>query len=257
MTDWSADLYLRFDAERTRAALDLLAHVAIEAAEHVVDIGCGPGNSTALLAQRWPQARVEGFDNSPAMLSAARERLPGVHFFEANAATWRPEGSESLLFANAVFQWVPDHLDVLEALLDGLSSRSVLAVQMPDNLGEPSHRLMRAVALDGAWRTKLAEAELERERLPSAEAYFDRLRPASATIDVWRTTYYHQLDSIGALVDWLRGTGLRPYLPRLDEAEQAEFLRQFEERLEEAYPVREDGRVLLPFPRLFIVATRG
>lgn len=257
MTDWSAELYLRFDAERSRAARDLLAHLPIEDAEHAVDIGCGPGNSTELLAKRWPQARVEGFDNSPAMLAAARERLPKTRFFDADAASWRPAGSESLLFANSVFQWVPDHLDVLEAVLGALPAGRVLAVQLPDNLGEPSHRLMRAVAMDGAWRSKLAPAELERERVPSAEVYFDRLRPLSATIDLWRTTYFHQLADIGALVDWLRGTGLRPYLPRLDKDEQADFLRQLGERLAEAYPVREDGSVLLPFPRLFIVAKRG
>ncbi len=256
MNDWSAETYLRFAAERTRPAADLLGRLPLGTAEHIVDIGCGPGNSTELLAARWPAARIEGFDSSPAMLAAARERLPAAYFFAADVAAWRPNGSESLLFANAVFQWVPDHLSVLERLLVTLRPGAALAVQMPDNLAQPSHRLMRDVALAGEWRDKFADVDSAREILPPADAYYDRLRPYSSQMDVWRTTYFHELAGVAALVTWLKGTGLRPYLAPLNENEHAAFLEQFAERLSEAYPLRPNGSLLLPFPRLFVVALR-
>lgn len=257
MADWSAEAYLQFDAERTRPAADLLMRVPLADASRVVDLGCGPGNSTELLTGRWPAAIIEGIDSSPAMLDAARPRLPQVRFREGDIARWRPEGSESLLFANAALQWVPGHLQVLEALLSRLSAGGVLAVQMPDNLGEPSHQLMRQVGADPRWGGKLADAEAGREAIADAGAYCDRLRPLAGHLDVWRTTYFHELDGAAAIVAWLQATGLRPYLARLDPDERPPFLDRFQQALADAYPEQANGRVLLPFPRLFIVATRA
>lgn len=257
MPAWSSARYLKFEDERSRPAADLLARVPLDAPEAVVDIGCGPGNSTELMTKRWPQARVEGFDTSGAMLDAAHERLPGVRFFKADAAEWLPDATVDLLFSNAVFQWVPGHLGVLERLLKALKPGAVLAVQIPDNLAEPSHLAMEAAAQAGPWADTLAKAGLARDPLPDKTVYYDRLQPHAAHLDLWHTIYTHPLDGAGAIVDWVRGTGLRPYLEPLGEEERVAFLADYTARIAEAYPARADGKALLWFPRLFIVAVRA
>jgi trans-aconitate 2-methyltransferase len=255
MTAWSAAQYTKFEDERSRPAADLLARVPLERARRVVDIGCGPGNSTELLLARFPAAEVIGLDSSPEMLTAARQRLPGTAFVEADVAAWSPEPAAELLFSNATFQWVTGHRTVARRLLATLPAGGVLALQMPDNLAEPSHTLMRDVALDGPWRLKFA-APIAREEIPPAAAYYDLLKPLSARVDIWTTIYHHPLADPAAIVEWVRGTGLRPYLARLTPDEERAYLADYESRLAEAYPPLVDGRVLLRFPRLFIVAVR-
>jgi trans-aconitate 2-methyltransferase len=257
VADWSPSQYLKFEGERSRPARDLLAAVPLERARRIVDIGCGPGNSTELLVARYPEAEVVGLDSSSDMLAAARRRLPGVRFIQADIAAWRPAEHIDLLFANAVFQWVPDHLDVLVALLGALPPGGILAVQMPDNLDEPSHRLMREVAAAGPWSAKLAPAIAVRDALLTPAAYYDRLRPLSARVDIWHTIYNHALAGADAIVEWVRGSGLRPFLAPLDAEVQSAYLAEYTRRLASAYPARADGRVLFRFPRLFLVAVRG
>ena len=256
MTDWNADLYLRFADERTRPAADLLARVPLQTARHAVDIGCGPGNSTELIVRRFPDAAVEGVDTSPDMLEKARARLPGVAFRQADVSTFRAEPPADLIFANAVLQWVPDHERLFPRLMESLAPGGVLAVQMPDNLDQPSHRLMREVAAEPAFAEKIGDANAVRTAIPSVEAYYDLLQPHARAIDIWRTTYCHVLSDAGAIVEWVRATGLRPFLDPLDEAGKADFLAAYTGRIAKAYPPLRDGRVLLPFPRLFIVAMR-
>lgn len=256
MAEWSARQYLKFEDERTRPARDLLAQVPLAGARRVVDIGCGPGNSTELLVERFPGAEVLGLDTSPDMLEAARKRLPDVHFFKADISSWRPAGEVDLLYANAVFQWVPDHGGLLARLLAALPSGGVLALQMPDNLGEASHRLMAETARSGPWAKLYEGHEIARAKLPSPAAYYDLLEPHAARIDIWHTAYNHPLPNAAAIVEWVKGTGLRPWLDPLGPEERAAYLAEYERRLAEAYPPLTDGRVLLRFPRLFIVATR-
>ena len=227
-----------------------------DAPGRVVDIGCGPGNSTELLVRRWPSADVTGFDTSADMLAAARKRLPAVRFVEADAATWSPTGEEDLLFANAVFQWVPDHLEVMARLLEALRPGAVLAVQMPDNLAEPSHRAMVETAEDGPWRERLRDAALARELLPPPEAYYDVLAPLAADVDIWHTVYNIRLDGAEAVVAWVEGAGLRPFLDPLDANSREDYRAAYTRRIAAAYPPRIDGKVLLRFPRLFVVAVR-
>ncbi len=256
MADWSPAQYLKFADERTRPARDLLAQVPLSSPAVVYDLGCGPGNSTALLVERFPQARVTGIDNSPAMLEQARKACPGASFALADLARWQPDDAPDLLFSNATFQWVPHHLEVVARLAAELKPGGAMAIQMPDNLAEPSHRLMAEAAEEGPWRLKLSQASAAREPLPAASAYYARLKPLFARLDIWHTIYNHPLNGTRGIVEWVKSTGLRPYLDPLAPEEDQAFLADYERRLGGAYPADADGTVLLRFPRLFIVGLR-
>jgi trans-aconitate 2-methyltransferase len=255
MASWSPVQYLRFADERTRAARDLLAQVPLARPRRIVDLGCGPGNSTELLVERFPLAEILGLDTSVDMLRKARERLPQCTFIEADIASWTPAESTDLLFANAVLQWVPDHPLVLCRLLEAVPAGGVLAVQMPDNMREPANALQRQVAESGPWAEDLANA-VPRAELLSADAYYDLLKPVCRHIDIWHSIYNHALASPQAIVEWFKGSSLQPYLARLGCAAREQFLAAYAEKIAAAYRPTFDGKVLLRFPRLFIVAVR-
>jgi trans-aconitate 2-methyltransferase len=253
MASWDDVQYLKFGDERTRAARELLARVPLAAARRVVDLGCGPGNSTALLRERWPDAELTGVDNSPEMLERARRDLPEVAWVLADAGAYEPPAPADLLFANAVFHWLPDHAALFPALLGRLRPGGVLAVQMPHNHEEPSHRLMREV------RARLWPGRAEvRGHAPVASAafYYDLLAPRAAAVDIWRTTYEHVMADAAAIVEWVKGTGLRPFLDDLADDERAAYLAAYREAIDHGYPPRADGKRLFSFPRLFVVAIR-
>jgi trans-aconitate 2-methyltransferase len=252
---WSAMQYTKFEAERNQPIFDLLARIAGLEVRNAADLGCGPGNSTELLKARFPTADVRGMDSSPEMIAAARERLPQVQFELADLDRWTATGPFDLLFANASLQWIPDHGKLLPSLLDKLAPRGTLAVQMPDNLDEPAHKLMREVAASGPWAEKLGGAANARAERRMAGWYFQLLR-ARCDTNIWRTTYFHPLaGGAAAVVEWFMGSGLRPFLAPLEAAEKAAFLARYTETIDLAYPALPDGTVLLPFPRLFMVAT--
>jgi len=253
---WSAAQYVKFERERSRAVRDLVARIPLAHVESAADIGCGPGNSTEILHERYPSARVIGLDSSPDMIKAARERLPDIAFEVADIREWRPKELLDVILANAVLQWIPDRETLLPSLIAKLGPGGALAVQTPDNLEEPSHLLMREIASAGAWAAKLKDAAKARAERHDAEWYFRLLRHHAPRIDVWRTTYFHPLASAHAVVEWLKGTGLRPFLDPLEASEREAFLARYEEAIVEAYPAEADGTVLLPFPRLFVVAMR-
>lgn len=255
--DWSAKQYTAFEDERTRPVRDLLAAVPGRAVLTAVDLGCGPGNSTEVLLQRFPNAAVTGLDSSPDMITAAQTRLPQLRFRIADIAKWDAAGPFDAILANAVLQWLPNHADLLPRLIAKLAPSGSLAVQMPDNLDEPAHRLMREVAADGPWAAKLADAAGAREAMGTPGWYYGVLRPHCPRVEVWRTTYHHPLaGGADAVVEWFKGSGLRPFLAALDPSEAVSFLAKYRERIADAYPALPDGSVLLPFPRLFLVATR-
>jgi trans-aconitate 2-methyltransferase len=254
--DWNARQYLKFEDERTRPPRDLLAQVPLQAPRRVIDLGCGPGNSTELLIARYPEAEVIGLDSSPDMLRQARERLPGRTFVAGDLASWSPQERTDLLFANAVFQWVPDHPTVLRRLLEALPEGGVLAVQMPDNTNEPALALMREVASAGPWARNLALTAAARDDLPTPADYYDLLRPRCAHLDIWHTVYNHVMAGPQGIVEWFKGSALRPFLSPLDDDMRGGFVADFTARVARAYPARFDGKVLLRFPRLFIVAVR-
>jgi trans-aconitate 2-methyltransferase len=256
--DWNPNLYRRFEDERTRPAVELLARVPLASASVAFDLGCGPGNSTELLVERFPTARVVGIDTSPAMVSSAAERLPQARFELADAARWEPDSREppDLIFANATLQWVPDHARLLPRLFSLLAPGGVLAIQMPDNHQEPTRRLMRELAARAPWNAFLGNAEQARTPLLSSAGYYDLLVTEAARVDVWHTIYQHPMASAAAIIEWLQATGLRPFMAPLSVELRASFLAQYQALIAAAYEPRADGRRLLAFPRLFIVAQR-
>jgi trans-aconitate 2-methyltransferase len=254
--DWSAAAYTRFEDERTRPARDLIARIPAEHAATAADLGCGPGNSTELLARRYPGARLVGIDTSPDMLASARARLPKVRFELSDIAAWAPPERFDVILANASLQWLPDHATLFPALVARLAPGGTLAVQMPDNLDEPMHRLMREIASDGPWRDKLAGAAAARTARHPADWYYELLLRHAASVEIWRTTYFHPLAGPEAIVEWLRATGLRPFLAPLADDDAARYLARYRAGIAATYPALPDGTILLPFPRLFLVATR-
>lgn len=254
---WSAAQYQLFERQRTRPVHDLLAAVHTAPVTTAIDLGCGPGNSTEVLAARFPGATVTGLDSSADMVAAARRRLPGMPFDLADITQWQGAGPYDVILSNAVLQWVPDHQALLPRLAGMLAPGGSLAIQMPDNLDEPAHRIMRQVAADGPWAATLAGAADARSERRSADWYYALLTPHCASVDIWRTTYYHVLTGgVDAVVEWFKGSGLRPFLAPLDADAQTSFLARYRALAAEAYPTQPDGAVLLPFPRLFIVASR-
>jgi trans-aconitate 2-methyltransferase len=256
MPAWSPDQYLKFADERARAARDLLAQVPLKEARLVYDLGCGPGNSTELLVSAFPGARMVGVDNSPPMLAKARFALPRCEFVEADLSGWVAPLEADLLFSNATFQWVPGHITVLQRLLRGMKMGAVLAVQMPDNLGEPSHVSMIGAGLDAPYADKLRTAAAARDVLPDPAEYYAALKPLCSRFDIWHAVYNHPLDGVGGIVEWVKGTGLRPFLECLTAEEQKDYLARYAALLAKSYPVQADGKALLRFPRLFMVAVK-
>jgi trans-aconitate 2-methyltransferase len=254
---WSASQYIAFEDERTRPARDLVSALPVRQARAVIDLGCGPGNSTEVLAARFPGAVVSGIDSSPDMIAAARARLPQVPFAVCDIEEWTDHGPFDVILANAVLQWVPEHASLVPSLVGRLISGGSLAIQMPDNLDSPAHRLMRETAAQEPWARALAAASAARTPIGDAAWYYELLRPLCSRVDVWRTNYHHPLPGgAAAVVEWFGGSGLRPFLEPLDPASRAEYVGRYTAAVSRAYRALPDGSVLLPFPRLFIVATR-
>jgi trans-aconitate 2-methyltransferase len=260
-TDWDPGRYLRFAEPRTRPALDLLARLDDLQPERIYDLGCGTGHVTRLLAERWPAAAVVGVDGSEEMLKRAAA-VPGrVAWKRADIATWEADGPTGLIFSNAALHWVPDHTALLPRLMRQLVPGGVLAVQIPWNWDRPSHRLIREV-LEGAGPGGNAlsrapiPAGLARTPVALPEDYLDILETTAHPVDLWSTDYFHRLEGPSPVLEWTRGTTLRPILEVLAPAERERFLDAYGERLAEAYPPRADGTTLFPFRRLFLLARR-
>jgi trans-aconitate 2-methyltransferase len=255
---WDPAQYLRFSDERLRPALDLLAQVPLAAPARVVDLGCGAGNVTAILRQRFPRAEVLGVDGSPAMLAKARDAAPGCRFAQGDFSTWAPgtgEAAPDLIYSNAALHWVGGHETLFPRLVSLLAPGGVLAVQMPAMHDAPLRRLQNEVAAYGPWAETLRDAGFARSILPASE-YYDLLRPHVATLDLWETTYLHVLGGEDAVVEWASGSSLRPFLDKLPPELRAGYRAAYAAALRPHYPRRPDGATLLPFQRQFILARR-
>lgn len=256
---WDAAQYLRFGGERARPFFDLVAQVGAVGPRYVADLGCGPGNLTAALAQRWPQALVTGTDNSPEMIAAARAAVPdpgpGRPSFELGDVTaWRPAQPPDVIVCNAVLQWVPGHRELLRRWAGLLAPGGWLAFQLPGNAGQPSHMIAAELAASSRWRGRLAGVELNRQAGDPA-GYVELLARPGCQVTAWETSYLHILPGENPVLDWTRGTTLRPVLAALDAELAAVFLREYGERLRAAYPPRPFG-TLFPFRRVFAVVHR-
>lgn len=251
MPQWDPQQYLKFKEERTRPAKDLASRLAGLTPRRILDVGCGPGNSTRVLWEQFPQAEITGADSSKEMVAEARKAHPHLHFVQAEA----PDGLAvlkkpfDLVFSNACIQWIPDHPRLLRALLGLLSPGGVLAVQTPVNQDEPIHRILAEVASREKWKPFFPNPRIFYNL--TEEGYYDLLTEISSGFEMWKTIYCHQLPSREAILDWYRGTGLRPYLACLPDGKKEEFEGEIMGLLSDAYPIRKNGGVLFRFPRLF------
>lgn len=254
---WDPAQYNRFEAERDRPARDLLARLPSDLAPREIwDLGCGTGHHAAVLGRRYPDAAVHGLDSSAEMLATARTSDPEVDWRQGDIATWSPERPTDLILANASLQWLPDHASLIPELARSLAPGGVIAIQMPMAWETLHLRTMRAVAVDGPWASSLVARDTIRALL-TPEDYYDLLSRSCTEIDIWSTTYLHALGGADPVLEWMKGTALRPYVTALtDEPLRTAFLDVLAARLRDAFPVRADGVTLLPFPRLFLVARR-
>lgn len=262
---WDPAQYLRHAGHRARPFTDLLARVHDLPADRprIADLGCGPGNATVLLADRWPTARITGYDNSPQMLDRARRHAgptPGgghLDFAVADARTWSPDEPVDLLVSNATLQWVPGHADRFPDWIDRLAPGGTLALQVPGNFDAPSHRLMRELADSRRWRHRLDGVLRHDDAVLTPQGYLAHLTAAGCTADVWETTYVHLLPGEDAVLDWVKGTGLLPVLDALDDDPPARdaFVEEYRAVLRAAYPAEAHGTPF-PFRRVFAVARK-
>ena len=250
---WDPAQYLRWSDHRIRPAVDLVQRVPLDRPRHIVDLGCGTGNVTALLRRAWPDARVTGVDGSPAMLERARAADPDVDWQQADIAAWAPAAPVDLLFSNAALHWLDEHGLLFPRLLGFVAPGGVLAVQMPRNFAEPSHTSIVDVVHEGSWRERLASL-CRREPCKPPTYYWDLLAPRAASLDVWETIYQQALTGDNPVADFVKGSWLRQFLDALSPPERPAFEAAYRAKVARAYPVRPDGTTLFPFRRLFIVA---
>ena len=257
MPTWDAKQYLRFHDQRTRPCRELAARISIGAPGRVIDLGCGPGNSTAVLAERWPKCALTGLDSSADMIAAARKSHPSIDWQIGDIAAWaeKNSGAYDIVFSNAALQWVDNHAALFPRLFRHVAAGGALAIQMPGNYDAPAHLIMREMALSPAWRGHFPADGIREWHVHDLAAYYDILAPIAAAVDFWETEYLHVMEDAAGIVEWYKGTGLRPFLDALAGDElKASFLAQYLERIRQAYPVRKDERVIFPFRRLFLIA---
>ncbi len=252
---WNPDQYLKFAAPRLRPAIELLARIDSDDPRRIYDLGCGAGNVTRLLLERWPEAEVIGVDDSPSMLAKAAEELPGARWVEQSIADWQAEVPADVVYSNAALHWLPHHDRLLARLAGNVAAGGVLAVQMPKNFAAPSHTLIVETMHSRAWSADFSAllAPSRLDPVADAAAYYGWLAPFAAELDIWETAYLQVLDGDDPVKEWTKGTWLKPFLDALPAAEQPAFEVDYARRLRDAYPPRADGRTLFPFRRLFIV----
>jgi trans-aconitate 2-methyltransferase len=251
---WDPELYLDVAEERARPLLDLTARVAATDPRTVVDLGCGPGNLTALLRRRWPRARLHALDSSPEMVAAAR--AVGIDAVLGDVTEWTPEAEDDVVICNAVLHWIPGHVELLRRWAAGLTPGAWLAVQVPGNFTAPSHVLPREQAESAGWRGRLSGLLLDPDAVLEPVDYASTLVEAGCTVDVWETTYLHQLTGPDPVLRWVSGTALRPVRSALSDADWDRFTAELAPRVAAAYPPVSDGSTWFPFRRIFAVARR-
>ena len=256
MANWNATQYLKYAEERTRPAADLAARIQLDAPATVVDLGCGPGNSTQVLRTRWPQAKLLGIDKSSEMIQAAKTSYPDQDFLLADAASWTPTDSIDLVYSNAALQWLPDHRSLLRHLFSMVASSGALAFQIPSANYALVRTLIHDISRETRWSERMNGPRTELT-MESPAFYYDALVGDASSLDIWETEYQHVLASKPAIVEWIASTGLRPFLAALDtDDERSAFVAELHRRIDVAFESRIDGKVLFPFRRTFVIAYR-
>ena len=256
MFDWNPELYSKFMAERTQPAVDLAQRITVRNPERVIDIGCGPGNSTKVLADLFPNAHIIGADNSEDMIKRARGLYPDIDFitFDAQNDFGRLEKGFDVVFSNACIQWVPDHPKLLADMMSVLKKGGMLAVQIPDNFSEPIHRIIHELVCGEKWSGRIKNKRSFYNM--SQSGYFDLLSELTTEFSMWETVYYHRMPSHESILEWYKGTGLRPYLSSLSEPEARELENDVLIEVKKAYPKQKNGEIIFRFPRLFFLALK-
>lgn len=254
--DWDPDLYIKFGDERTRPSIDLVSRINIENPKTIIDIGCGPGNSTRMLHQKWPESRITGIDNSPAMIEKAKNDYPGQEWIIADAAKYSPDRKYDIVFSNATIQWISDHEKLIDGFMEIVAEQGALAIQIPLYRRMPISGLIERIASTGKWKPETRGC---RELLTFHEKgfYYDLLAKRCKSLDMWETSYVHVMNSHNDILEMIKSTGMKPYLESMkDENDRHDFGSEVLKEIERAYPAQRDGRVLFPFERLFFIAYR-
>jgi trans-aconitate 2-methyltransferase len=254
MPDWNAELYLKFQNERTQPAIDLARRIGLTEPHKILDIGCGPGNSTRVLQRQFQNARILGVDNSPGMIAQAKRDYPDMEFelCDASRDLHQLDHDYDIVFSNACIQWLPDHKKLLSEMLQLLAPGGILAVQTPMNYDEPIHLIIERVTASERWSSFFPNRRIFFNLLP--EEYFDILSETAAEFSLWKTIYYHHLGSHQDILTWYRSTGLKPYLDQLPDAIRPEFEQVIFNEIEASYPAQANGQIIFRFPRFFFTA---
>ncbi|BBB89700.1 MAG TPA: methyltransferase domain-containing protein [Methylomusa anaerophila] len=255
MGDWNPDSYLKFEKERTQPVKDLAARIEIEEPSRILDIGCGPGNSTKELKIKWPKAYIIGLDNSPNMIEKAKANLPDIEWVPADASTDLTHlGKFDIVFSNAAIQWIPNHESLLRKLFFMLNAKGVLAIQIPNVSEMAINKALKTTVSNKKWE-KYLESAKQQIFYYSPQFYYDILCKLTPVVYLWRTNYYHVMSSHRNIIDWYKSTGMRPYLDELpNDNLRAEFANDVLKIVEKEYEVQKDGNILFPFTRIFFTA---
>lgn len=255
MPTWDQELYYRFRQQRTQPSIDLVARIPLETPSRIVDLGCGAGNSTAALRNRWPASSIVGVDSSEEMLGEAKQADDGTVWVKDDIASWQPDEPFELVFSNAALQWLPDHSELIPRLLQAVTPGGVLAVQLPDHYESALYRVLIEVSRDARWSPRMEAARNSLTR-HTVSFYYDLLSGCAERFDIWTTEYHHELQSHEDILTFHRGSGMRPYLEKLAEDETESFEQLILEGYRQAFPKQANGRVLFPFKRLFFMVYR-
>ena len=255
MSDWNPEQYEKFIKDRTQPAIDLANRLEVKEAKRILDLGCGTGNSTRILKDRFPDARVIGADNSDEMLSKAKKTHPDIEFIHLDVGGDLSEVKEKfdIVFSNACIQWIPNHEILLPKLMSLLRQGGVLAVQIPIQSEHPVHIIMNELVTAAKWKDKLSQRNYN--NLSTSE-YYDVLSGISDDFEVWETIYCHRMPSYESIIEWYKGTGLRPYLEQLSETDAEDFVSDVYRELKNRYKIQRNGEIMFRFPRLFFIAKR-
>ncbi len=256
MADWNSNQYLKFKAQRTQPAIDLASRISATDPLEIIDIGCGPGNSTRVLKNRFPNAHVTGSDYSDNMLETARRDNPDCDFIKLDAGGDLSEysGRFDVVFSNACIQWVAEHKKLLPSLFSMLKENGTLAIQIPLNFEEPIHKIIGRTVASPKWSGKFKNPRIF-YTLTEGE-YFDILSDLTDNFEVWKTTYFHRMPGHESIIEWYKSTGLRPYLEELSESDKEAFLAEIRAEIEKEYPIQKNGEIIFRFPRLFFMAKK-